>query len=59
MNNKTIIEFAYRMMGKVMHISEDFIHLGLQPGWITSSEICIFLHILLSLIQLLLNIRAV
>ena len=30
MNNKTIIEFAYRMMGKSMYISEDFIHLGLQ-----------------------------
>ena len=47
-NNITILEFGYRMMWKIMHISEDVIHLGLQPGWITS---CIILHILLSLIQ--------
>ena len=29
-----------------MQISEDVIHLGLQPRWITYSEICIILHIL-------------
>ena len=31
MNNKTIIEFAFRMMW-TMQIEEDVIHLGLQLG---------------------------
>ena len=50
MNNKRIIEFGFCTMWKSMQISEDVIHLGLQPRWITSSLICIILHILLSLI---------
>ena len=50
MKNKRIIEFCYCTMWKSMQISQDVIHLGLQPWWITSSLICIILHILLSLI---------
>ena len=42
-----------RKMWRIMQITEDVIHLGLQPRarWITSSSICIILHLLLSLIQ--------
>ena len=45
MNNKTIIEFGFRMMWRIMQISEDAIHLGLQLRWITSFSSCIILHI--------------
>ena len=31
MNNKTIIEFDFRIIWKIMEISEDFIRLGLRP----------------------------
>ena len=52
MNNKTfIIEVGFYMMWRIMQILEDGIHLGLQPWWLTSSSICIILHIQLSLIQ--------
>jgi len=50
MNNKRIAEFCFCTMWRIIHISEDVIHLGLQHRWITSSLICIILHILLSLI---------
>ena len=55
MNNKTIIEFVFHRMQRIIQLSEDVIHLGLQPRWITPSSICIILHILLSLIQLIVN----
>ena len=48
---KTITEFGFRTMCRIMRISGDVIHLGLQPRWITSSQIWIILHILLSLTQ--------
>ena len=51
MNNKKIIEFVFHRMQRIIQLSEDVIHLGLQPRWITPSSICIILHILLSLIQ--------
>ena len=31
MNNKTIIEFDFRIIWKIMEISEGFIRLGLRP----------------------------
>ena len=52
MNNKAIIKFDFQMMWRIMQISRDVIHLGLQPWWmITSSSICIIVHILLTGIQ--------
>ena len=51
MNNKTIIGFGFRRMRTITQILEDVIHLRYQPHWTTSSSICIFLHILLSLVQ--------
>ena len=56
MNNKAIIEFGFRRIWRILQISEGVIHLGLRPLWITPSLICRILLILLSLIQLLLNI---
>ena len=53
MINKTIVNLAFVGCEELlMQISENVIHLGLQPRWITSSSICgIILHNLLSLIQ--------
>ena len=51
MNNKIIVEFGFHTMLRIMQISEDVIHLDLQPRWITPFSICIILHILLSLDQ--------
>ena len=51
MNDKTIIELSFRMMLRIIQISEDVIHLGPQSRWITPFLLCIILHILLSLIQ--------
>ena len=53
MINKTIVNLAFVGCEELlMQISENVIHLGLQPRWITSSSICgIILHNLLSLNQ--------
>ena len=53
MINKTIVNLAFVGCEELlMQTSENVIHLGLQPRWITSSSICgIILHNLLSLIQ--------
>ena len=40
MNNKTIVEFGFRIIGRIMDISEGVIRLGR----ITPSEISIILH---------------
>ena len=56
MNNKTIIEFGFCIIWRIMEISEGVIRLGLRPRWITPSSISIILHKILSLIHLLLNI---
>ena len=55
MSNKAIIEFGVRRIWRILKISEGVIHLGLRLLWITPSLICRILHILLSLIQSLLN----
>ena len=44
MNNKTIIEFGFRVMWRIMEISEGVIRLGLRPRRITPSLISIILH---------------
>ena len=44
MNNKTIIEFGFRIIWRIMDISEGVIRLGLRPRRITPSTICIILH---------------
>ena len=52
MNNKAIInEFGLRRIRRIKQISEDVIHVGLRPLWITPSSISLILHILLSLIH--------
>ena len=51
MNNKTIIEFGFRIMCRIMEISEGVIRLGLRRRRITPSLISIILHKILSLIQ--------
>ena len=51
MNNKTIIEFGFRIIWRIMEISEGVIHLGLRPRRITPSSISIILHKILSLIH--------
>ena len=53
MINKTIVNLVFVGCEELlMQISENVIHLGFQPRWITSSSICgIILHNLLSLIQ--------
>ena len=56
MNNKTIIEFCFRIILRIMEISEGVILLGLWPRQITPSSISIILHKLLSLIHKLLII---
>ena len=56
MNNKTIIEFGFRIIRRIMEISEGVIRLGLRPRWITPSSTSIILHNILSLIHELLII---
>ena len=46
MNNKSIIEFSFRRIWRILQISESVIHLGRRPRWITPSLICRILHIL-------------
>ena len=50
MNNKTIIEFGFRIIWRIMEISKGVIRLGLRPRRITPSSISIILHKILSLI---------
>ena len=57
MNNKTIIEFGFPIIWRIMKISEGVIRLGLQPRWITPSSISIILHKMLSLIHQLCGSR--
>ena len=38
MNNKTVIEFGYHTMWRIMQISEDDIYLALQPRWIIRTQ---------------------
>ena len=56
MNNKTIIEFGFRIIWRIMEISEGVIRLGLRPRRITPSSTSIILHNILSLIHELLII---
>ena len=44
MNNKTIIELSFRIIYRIMEISEGAIRLGLRPRRITPSSISIILH---------------
>ena len=44
MNNKTILEFGFRVILRIMEISEGVIRLGLRPRRITPSSISIILH---------------
>ena len=44
MNNKTITEFGFRIIWRIMDISEAVIRLGLWPRRITPSSISIILH---------------
>ena len=46
MNNKSIIEFSFRKIWRILQISEGVIHLSLWPRWITLSSTCRILHIL-------------
>ena len=46
MNNKTVVEFGFRMIWRILQISEVVIQLGLRPLWITPSLICRILQIL-------------
>ena len=59
MNNKTIIEFGFRIIWGTMEISEGFISLGLRPRRITLSSISIILYKVLSLLHKLLINSAV
>ena len=52
MNNKAIIEFGFRSIWRILQIKEGVIHRGRRPRWITPSEICRILHILLGLIPI-------
>ena len=49
MNDNTIIEFGFRIIWRIMEISEGVIRLGLRPRRITPSSISIILHKILSL----------
>ena len=51
MNNKTIIEFDFRIIWRIMEISEGVIRLGLRPQRITPSSISIILYKILNLIH--------
>ena len=55
MNDKTIIEFGFRIIWRIMGISEGVIRLGLRLRRITPSSISIILHKILSIIHKLLN----
>ena len=46
MNNKTIIEFGFRIIWRIMEISEGVIPRGRRPRGITPSEISIILHMI-------------
>ena len=59
MNNRTIIEFGFHILWRIMEISEGVIRLGLRPRRITPSSISIILHKILSLIHELLIIQLV
>ena len=52
-NNKTIIEFGFRRIWRILQIKGGVIHLGLRAWWIAPSFICRILHILLSLILII------
>ena len=45
MNNKTIVEFGFRIIWRIMEISEGII----RPGWLKSSLISIILQMILNL----------
>ena len=51
MNNKTVIEFGFRIIRRIMEISEGVILLGLRHRRITSSSISIIPHKILRLIH--------
>ena len=55
MNNKTIIEFDFRIIWRIMEISDGVICRGRRPRRLTPSSISIILHKILSLIHQLLN----
>ena len=57
MNNKTIIEFGFHIIWRIVEISEGVIRLGLWARRITPFPISIILHKILSLIHQLLNIK--
>ena len=44
MNDKTIIEFGFRVMWRIMEILEGVIRVSLRPRRITPSLISIILH---------------
>ena len=46
MNNKTVIEFGFRIIRRIMEIEEGVIHPGRRPRRITPSEISIILHMI-------------
>ena len=51
MNNKTIIEFGFPIIWRIMEISEGVIRLGLASRRITLSSISKILHKIVSLIH--------
>ena len=51
MNNKTIIELGFRIIWRIMEISEGVIYLGLRSRRIAPSSISIILHKILNLIH--------
>ena len=51
MNDKTVIEFGFRIIRRIMEVSEGVIRLGLRPRRITPSSISMILHKILSLIH--------
>ena len=54
MNNKTIIEFGFCILWRIMEISDGVIRFGQRPRRITPSSISIILHKIFSLIHELL-----
>ena len=57
MNNKTIIEFGFPVIWRIMEIEEGVSRLRLRPRRITPFSISIILHKILSLIHQLFNIK--
>ena len=55
MNNEKIIEFGFRIISRIMEISEGVISLSLRARQITPSSICIILQKILSLNSLIAN----